>query len=62
MNTGWFADIADAEDNAPDDFPWAPFLQAAGGCFPLPIYFNTQAACEAFIATDVLGQGLLETK
>ena len=48
MNDHWFADVSDPED-ACDGMPWQPFLQIAGVCFPLPIWFATETDCVAFI-------------
>lgn len=52
--TGWFADLSD------EGSPWQPFLQAAGGRFPLPVWFGSKAACEAWIAEHVTGRGWLD--
>ncbi|HKN57144.1 MAG TPA: hypothetical protein VJX66_31960 [Amycolatopsis sp.] len=57
--TGWFADMSDEEYRLPE-FPWQPFIQTAGGCFPLPIWFETEDACIEFIRKDILGRGLLD--
>jgi hypothetical protein len=46
----WFADLSD-DDEAVEGSPWQPFVQIAGGCFPLPIWFLTEHECQAFIAT-----------
>lgn len=51
---GWFADQCEEED------PWQPFVQVAGGCFPLPVWFETEEACEAFIRNELAGLGELE--
>lgn len=45
----WFADRSDPEDEV-TGMPWQPFLQIAGGCFPLPLWFATEEECQAFIA------------
>lgn len=51
---GWFADLADEEDRVAA-YPWQPFLQTEGGCFPLPVWFKTQEDCQKFIALEVIG-------
>ena len=56
---GWFADLSD-EDVRDPKFPWQPFLQTDGCCFPLPVWFATKRDCEDFIREDVAGRGLLE--
>lgn len=57
--TGWFADLDDDADVDPK-FPWSPMIQTAGGCYPLPIWFQTEADCVEFIRRDILGRGLLD--
>jgi hypothetical protein len=39
--------VTDAENQGLT--PWQPFMQTAGCCFPLPVWFATEAECEAFI-------------
>ncbi len=56
--TGWFADLSDDEDRDERN-PWQPFLQASGGCFPLPLWFQTEAACQDWIRAHVIGNGWL---
>lgn len=54
---GWFADLG--EHALPGTDQWQPFLQIPAGCFPLPIWFDTEAACLEFIAENIAGRGLL---
>lgn len=56
--TGWFADLSDEEDRNPIA-PWQPFIQTAGGCFPLRLWFETKDGCEEFIRECVLGRVML---
>jgi hypothetical protein len=51
----WFAAVSDDEDAVPGA-PWQPFLQIAGGCFPLPMWFATEAECWSFIGTIPQGR------
>lgn len=55
---GWFASLSDEEERAQQCL-WQPFLQAAGGCFPLPVRFATRQECEQFIDEWVAGRGAL---
>lgn len=57
--SGWFADPSDPEDRD-ERWPWQAFIQTAGGCYPLPLWFETKEACERFIRDDVLGRGMLD--
>jgi hypothetical protein len=56
----WFTDFSDEED-AVKGSPFQPFLQISGGCFPLPMWFKTEAECNAFIATIPAGTPLEAT-
>jgi hypothetical protein len=56
--SGWFADLSD--NKTLPSYPWQPFLQLVSGCYPLPLWFSTEADCEDFIRTDILGQTMLE--
>lgn len=57
---GWFADPGDEdEDDYDAQHPWRPYLQAAGLCVPLRMWFATKAECEEFIRTEVLGAEML---
>lgn len=53
----WFADVSDPED-AVEGSPYQPFIQTAGGCFPLPLWFATEQECRDWIAEYVVGAGL----
>lgn len=56
---GWFADITDEEDRD-SRWPWQPFIQTAGGCFPLQgVWFATEEECEIFIRGEIIGRGVL---
>lgn len=57
--TGWFADLSDNVE-ATAIGPWRPFLQAAGGCFPLPIWFASKDECEKFIGEHIAKTGWLD--
>lgn len=57
-DTGWFADLSNEEDRDPRN-PWQPFLQTDGGCFPLPLRFQTKGDCEDFIRRHVVGVDML---
>ncbi len=58
---GWFADLSDEEERDPR-WPWQPFLQAAGCCFPLPVWFDSKEECELFIERWVAGRGVLPSR
>ncbi|WP_405611333.1 hypothetical protein [Streptomyces sp. NBC_01508] len=57
--TGWFAGLSDEADRNPIA-PWQPFIQTAGGCFPLPLWYATEEGCLDAIEHDILGRGLLD--
>jgi hypothetical protein len=61
--TGWFADVYNecASDPTPPELvgKWQPVLQIGGACLPLDVWFDSAEACEDFIATEVIGQGML---
>lgn len=49
----WFADVADPEDEMvhKDGSPyWKAWLQGDGCCLDLPVWFDTKADAEQFIA------------
>jgi hypothetical protein len=56
--TGWFADLSDEEDRVKGS-PYQPFLQTAGGCFPLPLWFDSEESCDEFIRDNIAGKGQL---
>lgn len=56
--TGWFADLAD--EAAHGQYPWAVFIQTAGGCFDLSdLRFDSRDGAERFIRDSVLDRGML---
>lgn len=57
-NTGWFVSESDPED-AVKGAPYQAFAQVAGGCFPLPIWFDTEADAEQFIRHWLVGLPML---
>ena len=59
MTDGWFADVTDDEALKQTEFRWQAFLQAPGGCYPLPIWFPSEEAVVDFIKRDVIGKGLM---
>lgn len=56
---GWFVNESDDEDRV-EGSPYQPFVQLAAGCFPLPIWFRTEADCQHFIDTELVGLGRLD--
>lgn len=50
--TGWFADIGDGRGG--ELFPWQPFLSTRAGTFPIPVWFESEQACERFIADELM--------
>lgn len=56
---GWFAHVD--EDRDPGDrFLWQPNVQVSGAIFPLPVWFDTEADCEEFIRSHLVGQGWMD--
>lgn len=56
---GWFADLADDDERDPR-WPWQPFLQTNGCCFPLRVWFASEKDCVDFIRDEIVGRGLLD--
>lgn len=54
---GWFADT---DDEMTGDFKWQPVLQEGCCCFPLPVWFPSEQACEQYIREKILGKGMLD--
>lgn len=56
MKRGWFSD---RDADAPyAKYPWRPYLQLDGMCLSLDNWFRTEEECDAFLRTDVIGQGM----
>lgn len=60
---GWFADVADLvtlEENPGLHRLWQPCLQLDGVVHSFDVWFESRAACEAYIRDEILGQGMLD--
>ena len=58
---GWFSDIGnDEEDKLTYHKMWQPCLELGTGFIPcIEAWFATEAECDNFIKTDILGQPFL---
>lgn len=58
---GWFSDIGDDEDDRLTYRKmWSPCLELGTGIMPhIEIWFYTEAECDDFIKTEILGQPFL---
>jgi hypothetical protein len=57
----WFADHPDEEDADDQNRDmWQPFVQLSGMCLPLPVWFDTEEDCRAFIRDEIIGTPLEE--
>jgi hypothetical protein len=56
----WFVDVDGTVEAT--DFKWVAVLQAPGGCFPLPIWHPSEAACVGWIEENVIGVGLKDER
>ena len=54
---GWFSDY---DDEAEEGYRWQPCLETGAGHVPsFQVWFSTKAECDAWIAENVIGVGLL---
>lgn len=56
--TGWFADL-DEEQAPVSKFRWRPFLQLRGHVVRLDVWFASEADCNTFIRTEIIGKEIL---
>lgn len=53
--TGWFADVAQGDDDASVHGMWQPCLETGTGHVPcFGVWFRTQQECEDYIRTQIL--------
>jgi len=55
--TGWFAGPFTEEEDPLAVVSWQPVFQDSSGCYGLPRWFDTQEACEKWLAGALPGLG-----